>query len=46
MCECDEESVDHMLLHFSVAQEMRSMLFGLCLGVFWVGKVILADIGT
>ena len=33
MCKCNGESVDHLLLHCSVAHEM-SMLFGL-FGISW-----------
>jgi hypothetical protein len=35
MCKHDGESTDHLLLHYSVAQEMWSMPFGL-FGVSWV----------
>ena len=35
MCKCDGESVDHLLLHCSVAYELWSMIFGL-FGISWV----------
>ena len=34
-CKSDEESVDHFLLHCTVAYEMWSMIFGL-FGISWV----------
>ena len=35
MCKCDGVSVDHLLLHCTVAHEMWTMLFGL-FGISWV----------
>ena len=35
MCECNDESVDHLWLHCPIALDLRSMILGL-FGVYWV----------
>lgn len=35
MCKCNEESIDHLLLHCPTATDLWSMMFGL-FGVCWV----------
>ena len=35
MCKCNSKTVDHLFLHYSVAMDLRAMVFGLfgvCLG--------------